>query len=138
MNTSVNLQTKYRSNFCRAASTAALAKRVAVALPRDAAERDDFADYRPFQNAPLKRINIVTTGAFRVHSSGCTSVGAAIVAGNYIGLTAGNKGKLRLKPPTGAKGNGSVGGRERRERGRRKVTRDGKVRSGGYKGRRET
>lgn len=121
MNTGVNLQTKYRSNFCRAASAATLAN-FAVALPRDAAKRDDFADYRrPFQNAPLKRINIVTTEAFRVHSSGCTGVGAAIVAGNYIGLTAGNKGKLRLKPPTGAKGSWSVwmaerGGREEDER----------------------
>lgn len=39
-----------------------------------------------------------------MHSSGCTGVGAAIVAGNYIGLTAGNKGKLRLKPPRGGEG----------------------------------
>lgn len=44
-----------------------------------------------------------------MHSSGCTGVGTAIVAGNYIGLTAGNKGKLRLKPPRGW-GTG-VGGR---------------------------
>lgn len=71
-------------------------------------ERDDFADYRPFQNASLKRINIVTTrGAFAVYvAADATDGGAAIVAGNYIGLTAGNKGKLRLKPPSGAERDG--------------------------------
>jgi len=40
---------------------------------------------------------------------------AAIVAGNYIGLTARNKGKLRLKPPSG---------KERDERGERGVRRE--------------
>lgn len=51
---------------------------------------------------PLKRINIVTTGAFAVYiAADATDGGAAIVAGNYIGLTVGNKGKLRLKPPSG-------------------------------------
>lgn len=44
-----------------------------------------------------------------------TDGGAAIVAGNYIGLTAGNKGKLRLKPPSGREEKGRKEGTEGRE-----------------------
>lgn len=62
---------------------------------------------------PLKRINIVTTGeAFAVYiAADATDGGAAIVAGNYIGLTAGNKGKLRLKPPSGEERDGKRSGK---------------------------
>lgn len=108
----VNLQTKYRSNFCCARQRSQIspsARALTLALTI-AIESNAFADYRPFQNAPLKRINIVTIRwpCRGVYSSRCTGV-AAIVAGNYIGLTAGNKGKLRLKPPVRRERRGGKG-----------------------------
>lgn len=61
---------------------------------------------------PLKRINIVTTGAFAVYiAADATDGGAAIVAGNYIGLTVGNKGKLRLKLRVGKERDGKRNGK---------------------------